>query len=247
MEHMPDQSNPPQSTQTTQHQEDHGRSHRLNPLRAGVLGANDGIVSVAGLVVGVAATTTDRTPIFAAGLAGLVAGAVSMALGEYVSVSTQRDAEGAMLERERVELAEHPEAEFEELVALYESKGLRPDTARRVAVELTEHDAFTTHAEVELGIDPTALTNPWLAAVSSAVSFTLGAILPVATITLVPASWRIPVTAIAVLLALALTGGVAARMGSTPVTRTLRRVVIGGIVALALTYGVGHLAGITGI
>src|SRR5574340_296081 len=145
-----------------------GLAAKLNWLRAGVLGANDGIVSTAGLVVGVAAATTDRSAIFTAGLAGLAAGAVSMALGEYVSVSTQRDTEKAMLHLERRELEETPAEELDELADLYEAKGLSPETARQVAKELTEHDAFAAHAEVELGIDPEELTNPWQAAVSSA-------------------------------------------------------------------------------
>ena len=140
-----------------------------------MLGANDGIVSTAGIVVGVAAATVERGPILTAGIAGLAAGAVSMALGEYVSVSTQRDTERALLRKERRELKEDPEAELDELTALYEAKGLSSATARSAAEELTEHDAFAAHAEVELGIDPEDLTNPWMAAVSSAVSFTVGA------------------------------------------------------------------------
>ena len=137
---------------------------RLNRLRAGVLGANDGIVSVAGLVVGVAGATTDRTAIAVAGLAGLVAGAVSMALGEYVSVSSQRDSERAQLAQERRELREDPEQELAELAGIYEAKGLSPGTARSVAEELTEHDALRAHLEAELGLDPDELTSPWQAA-----------------------------------------------------------------------------------
>ena len=145
-------------------------SSKLNWLRAGVLGANDGIVSTAGIVVGVAAATVARGPILTAGIAGLAAGAVSMALGEYVSVSTQRDTERALLRKERGELREDPSAELDELAALYEAKGLSTATARTVAEELTDHDAFAAHAEVELGIDPDDLTNPWQAALSSALS-----------------------------------------------------------------------------
>ena len=135
-------------------------SGRLNWLRAGVLGANDGIVSTAGLVVGVAGATTSTAPILTAGIAGLVAGAVSMALGEYVSVSSQRDTERALLEKERGELADFPEEEFEELAALYEAKGLSESTARQVALELTEKDAFAVYADIELRPDPDDLTNP---------------------------------------------------------------------------------------
>src|SRR5690242_6661935 len=149
------------------HQVDlHGR---LNWLRAGVLGANDGIVSTAGLVVGVAGATAAAGPILTAGVAGLVAGAVSMALGEYVSVSSQRDTERALLEKERGELAEFPEQELDELTALYQAKGLSGPTARLVAEELTANDPFTAHADAELHIDPDALTNPWHAAGASAI------------------------------------------------------------------------------
>lgn len=215
---------------------------RLNWLRAGVLGANDGIVSVAGIVVGVAAATVDRGTILTAGIAGLAAGAVSMALGEYVSVSTQRDSERAVLEVERRELEEMPEEELAELAAIYEGKGLSPATAWKVAEELTEKDAFTAHAEAELGIDPTELTNPWHAAFSSALSFTLGALLPLLAI-LTPASVRVPVTVIAVLVALALTGAIGARLGEAPVGRATVRVLAGGALAMAITYAVGHLVG----
>ncbi|MGN0121607.1 MAG: VIT1/CCC1 transporter family protein, partial [Rhodococcus sp. (in: high G+C Gram-positive bacteria)] len=151
-----------------------GLASKLNWLRAGVLGANDGIVSTAGLVVGVAAATTDESTILTAGVAGLAAGAVSMALGEYVSVSTQRDTERAALHTERRELAVMPEAELDELAGLLERKGLSAVTARAAAEELTARDPLAAHAEVELGIDPTELANPWVAALSSAVSFTLG-------------------------------------------------------------------------
>lgn len=216
---------------------------KLNWLRAGVLGANDGIVSTAGLVVGVAAATVDRGPILTAGLAGLAAGAVSMALGEYVSVSTQRDTERAMLARERRELRDLPEQELDELANLYEEKGLSAETARTVAVELTEHDAFAAHADVELGIDPDDLTNPWQAAASSAVSFTTGAMLPLLAILLTPADIRIPVTFVAVLVALALTGSISARLGGSSRVRAVTRVVTGGAIAMVVTYTIGQLFG----
>ncbi|GGK69756.1 VIT1/CCC1 transporter family protein [Nocardia camponoti] len=230
-------------TPATHPDEPHAESlaSRLNWLRAGVLGANDGIVSTAGLVVGVAATTTSVRVILAAGIAGLVAGALSMAAGEYISVSTQRDSERALLAKERRELAEEPEAELAELAEIYESKGLSAETARQVAEELTAHDAFTAHAEAELRLDPDALTNPWAAAVSSAISFTSGAILPLLAISLTPAAWRVPVTFIAVLLALALTGSVSAGLGGSSRARAVTRVVVGGAVAMAVTYGIGHL------
>ncbi|MFZ2172810.1 MAG: VIT family protein, partial [Rhodococcus sp. (in: high G+C Gram-positive bacteria)] len=203
----------------------------------------DGIVSTAGLVVGVAAATAERPAIFTAGFAGLAAGAVSMALGEYVSVSTQRDTERALLHKERQELVESPDAELEELAQMYEQKGLRKDTARLVAKELTEHDAFAAHVDVELGIDPHELTNPWQAAGSSALSFTLGAVIPLVAILLPPESLRIPVTFFAVLIALALTGSVSAALGGARRGRATLRVVLGGALAMIVTYGIGQLVG----
>lgn len=216
---------------------------KLNWLRAGVLGANDGIVSVAGIVVGVAAATVDRAPILTAGVAGLAAGALSMALGEYVSVSTQRDTERALLAKERWELTEKPEDEFRELVGLYKAKGLSDATAETVARELTDHDAFAAHIDIELGIDPDELTNPWHAAGSSAIAFTVGAMLPLLTILLLPPSIRIPVTFVAVLIALAITGWVSARLGGADPMRATQRVVIGGALAMAITWAIGHLVG----
>jgi VIT1/CCC1 family predicted Fe2+/Mn2+ transporter len=220
---------------------------RLNWLRAGVLGANDGIVSTAGLVVGVAGATGDRGPIFTAGLAGLVAGAVSMALGEYVSVSSQRDTERTLLAKERRELAEEPAEELHELAELYIAKGLSAPTAQLVAEELTAKDAFAAHADVELGIDPNALTSPWQAAISSAVSFTVGAALPVLAIVLPPASIRVPVTFVVVLLALVLTGSISATVGGSGRRRAVRRIVLGGALAMVVTYGVGQLVGMTSV
>ena len=224
------------------HREGH-RSERIGWLRAAVLGANDGIVSTAGIVVGVAAATVDKAPILTAGVAGLAAGAVSMALGEYVSVSTQRDTERALLRKERRELRDDPAAELDELAALYEAKGLSTVTARTVAEELTDHDAFAAHAEVELGIDPKDLTNPWQAAGSSALAFTIGALLPLIAILVPPTTWRIPVTVVAVLLALMLTGAVSAGLGGAPKGRAVLRNVIGGGLALAITYLIGLLVG----
>jgi VIT1/CCC1 family predicted Fe2+/Mn2+ transporter len=218
-------------------------SSKLNWLRAGVLGANDGIVSTAGIVVGVAAATTMRGPILTAGVAGLVAGAVSMALGEYVSVSTQRDTEQALLNKERGELQDDPGAELDELAALYEAKGLSAATARMVAEELTDHDAFAAHAEVELGIDPEDLTNPWQAALSSALSFTVGALLPLIVVLVLDGAIRIPATIGAVLVALLITGSVSAGLGGAPMRQAIIRNVIGGALALGITWGVGHLVG----
>lgn len=216
---------------------------KLNWLRAGVLGANDGIVSTAGIVVGVAAATAERGPIFTAGMAGLVAGAVSMALGEYVSVSSQRDTERALLAKERRELKEDPAAELDELASLLQGRGLSPSTARTAAEELTDHNAFAAHAIVELGITPGDLSNPWAAAFSSAVAFTVGALLPLVAILLPPTDYRVPVTMFAVLLALAITGVVSARLGGASVGKAVARNVIGGALALGATYAVGHLVG----
>jgi VIT1/CCC1 family predicted Fe2+/Mn2+ transporter len=218
-------------------------SARLNWLRAGVLGANDGIVSTAGIVVGVAAATVARGPIMTAGIAGLAAGAVSMALGEYVSVSAQRDTEQALLRQERRELRADPSAELDELTGLYEAKGLSAATARTVAEELTDHDPLIAHAEVELGFDPSDLTNPWHAALSSALAFSVGALLPLIAILAAPIALRIPVTVAAVLLALVVTGAVSARLGRAPKSRAVLRNFVGGGLALAITYVVGHLVG----
>jgi VIT1/CCC1 family predicted Fe2+/Mn2+ transporter len=219
-----------------------GTSHLLNWLRAAVLGANDGIVSVAGLVMGVAGATTDRNTIAVAGMAGLVAGALSMAAGEYVSVSTQRDTEQALLAKERVELDEEPEEELAELAGIYRGKGLSEETARQVALELTEHDALAAHAEAELGIDPNALTNPWHAAWASMLAFTLGALLPMLMI-LLPVDWRVGATAASVAVALALTGFLSARFTGAVVGRAIARNVAGGVLAMAVTYAIGGLVG----
>jgi VIT1/CCC1 family predicted Fe2+/Mn2+ transporter len=224
-----------------------GLGRRLNWLRAGVLGANDGIVSTAGLVVGVAAATHAVGAILTAGLAGLAAGAVSMALGEYVSVSSQRDTEMALLAKERRELTDLPEAELDELRAIYIAKGASQQTARRVAEELTAHDALAAHADVELGIDPDDLTNPWHAAGSSALAFTLGSILPILAVALPPADLRVPVTFLAVLLALALTGILSAHLGGSRRRKAVIRLVVGGAIAMAVTYAVGHVVGAAGL
>jgi VIT1/CCC1 family predicted Fe2+/Mn2+ transporter len=218
-------------------------SSRLNWLRAGVLGANDGIVSVAGLVVGVAGATTARGPIFTAGVAGLVAGAVSMALGEYVSVSSQRDIECAALAQEQRELSDSPAVELDELAAIYQEKGLSASTARLVAEELSAHDVLTAHMEAELGIDPDELTIPWQAAAASAVSFVSGALLPLLAILLPSPTWRVPVTVVAVLVALAVAGTLSARISAANPRRAVLRVVVGGALGLAVTYGIGHVFG----
>jgi vacuolar iron transporter family protein len=199
------------------------------------------------LVVGVAAATPQMGPIVTAGVAGLVAGAVSMALGEYVSVSSQRDTERALLVKERRELEEMPEAELEELTAIYVAKGASIETARKLAEELTAHDAFAAHVDAELGIDPNALTSPWHAAFSSAVAFTAGSILPILAILMSPAGARIPVTFAVVLLALALTGALSAYLGGARWGPAVIRLVAGGAIAMAVTFGIGQFLGAAGI
>ncbi|MFC7489677.1 MULTISPECIES: VIT1/CCC1 transporter family protein [unclassified Knoellia] len=233
------------TTELIEHDEPHHGNigERLNWLRAAVLGANDGIVSTAGIVIGVAAATTQRSTILTAGLAGLAAGAMSMAVGEYVSVSTQRDTEEALLTKERRELREEPEAELQELAEMYADKGLSAELAHQVAVQLTAHDALAAHAETELGIDPEALTRPWQAAYASFVSFTVGALVPLVAMLLVGVSARVPVTVVAVVAALLGTGWLSARLGSSPVGPAIRRNVVGGVLAMAVTYAIGSLVG----
>ena len=217
--------------------------NRLNWLRAGVLGANDGIVSVAGIVMGVAGATSQRSPVFVAGVAGLVAGALSMAAGEYVSVNAQRDSEQAMLAMEATELEQMPQTELRELVKMYEGKGLSHETAKKVAQELTEHDALAAHADIEFGIDPNQLTNAWHAAFASMVAFTIGGLLPLLAITLTPVSFRVWATVVTVVVALAVAGVIQARLGFSPVGKAVARNVAGGLLAMVVTYVVGSLVG----
>ncbi|MFJ6567346.1 VIT family protein [Streptomyces sp. NPDC091292] len=231
---------------------DHDEAHggglggRLNWLRAAVLGANDGVVSTAGIVVGVAGATGDRGTLLTAGLAGLLAGSMSMAAGEYVSVSTQRDSEKAAIALEKRELREQPEAELQELTGLLEDRGLSHEVAREAAVQLTERDALRAHADVELGIDPDELTNPWHAAWASFLAFTAGALLPLLAIVLPPDVWRLPVTVLSVLAALTLTGYAGARLGAASPRRAIVRNVAGGALAMAVTYGAGAALGAVG-
>lgn len=220
---------------------------KLNWLRAAVLGANDGIVSVAALVVGVAGATESTSFIVTAGVAGLISGTLSMAVGEYVSVSTQRDTENALIAKEKDELANFPAEELAELAHIYETKGLTKETALHVAEELTKHDAFAAHAEAELHIDPNNLTNPWYAAVASGLSFTAGALIPMLAISIPPADFRIAATFIAVIAALMVTGTWSAYEGGANKSRATIRVVLGGALAMAITFGVGKIFGVTGI
>jgi len=226
---------------------ENGIHNRLNWLRAGVLGANDGIVSTAGLVVGVAGATTDDKAILIAGVAGLAAGALSMAAAEYVSVSTQRDSEEALLRKEAKELRDEPEDELAELAGIYADKGLTDELALQVAQQLTAHDALGAHAEAELGIDPDDLSSPWQAAFASLVSFSLGALLPLLTITLGSVSNRVPITFVAVAVALVLTGLLSARLGYAPIRTAVVRNVLGGLFAMAVTFGIGSLLGSAGV
>ncbi|MDR3548879.1 MAG: VIT family protein [Candidatus Pacebacteria bacterium] len=218
-----------------------------NWLRAAVLGANDGIVSIAALIVGVAGASSTTHSIFLVGTAGLLAGALSMSVGEYVSVSSQRDTEKALLEKERFELENFPEEELEELAGLYQKKGLTRETAELVARELMDNDPFAAHADAELGIDPNELTNPTHAAIASAVSFFIGGVIPLIVILVAPAPVRIPVTFVAVLIALVVTGVVSGHVSGASKTNAVWRVVIGGVIAMAITFGVGRLFGVEGV
>lgn len=220
---------------------------RLNGLRAGVLGANDGIVSTAAVVVGVAGATTSTSAILTAGVAAVVGGAISMALGEYVSVSSQRDSERSLIAREERALAEDPEREERALARIIERDGLSPDTARKVAAELSARDPLGAHLRAKLNLDPDDVASPWVAAVASAIAFTIGAVLPMLAILLPPETSRIPVTFVATLLALAVTGTAAAWIGGGSRLRAASRVVLGGALALAATYGIGTLLGTSGV
>ncbi|WP_406265799.1 VIT family protein [Streptomyces sp. NBC_00191] len=233
----------------TPHDEAHGGAlgARLNWLRAAVLGANDGIVSTAGIVVGVAGATDSRATLLTAGLTGLLAGSMSMAAGEYVSVSTQRDSEKAALAVERRELREQPEEELEELTGLLVARGLSQVVAREAAEQLTERDALRAHARVELGIDPDELANPWHAAGASFLAFTVGALLPLLAIVLPPSWLRLPVTVLSVLAALTLTGWWSARLGAASAGPAVLRNVGGGALAMAVTYGAGSVLGAVGV
>lgn len=216
-------------------------------MRAAVLGANDGIVSTAGLVVGVAGATESRDALLTAGLAGLLAGSMSMAAGEYVSVSTQRDSERAALAVVRRRLRERPQAKLEKLTGLLEERGLRRETAGDAARQLTARDAVRAHASVELGIDPDDLTNPWHAAGASFAAFTVGALLPLLAIVLPSAGMRLPVTVVSVLVALVITGFSSARLGAADPRRAMVRNVGGGALAMAVTYAAGALLGAAGV
>ncbi len=212
-------------------------------LRAGVLGANDGLISTASLMVGVAAADSSRSGILVAGVAGLTAGALSMAAGEYVSVSSQLDTERADLELERRELVEAPEDEREELVAIYQARGLSRALAEQVADELSSGDALAVHARDELGIDPDSLADPLQASIVSATSFVLGAIIPILVVLVASATLRVPMTMIVTVVGLVFLGAFAARLGGAPQRPAAIRVFIGGSLALLIALGIGRLTG----
>ncbi len=224
---------------------EHHKSHRAAWLRAAVLGANDGIVSTASLLVGVAAAGSTRDALLTAGFAALVAGAMSMAAGEYVSVSSQRDVERADLEIERQALEDHPEAELRELARIYEARGLSPDTASRVAHELHEHDAFASHVRDELGITDIATARPIQAAWTSALAFVSGAALPLLAAIVAPRGSRIAATVLVAIAALAFLGVLGARAGGANATRAASRVLLWSTLAMAITFAIGKLVGTT--
>lgn len=223
--------------------EPHRVSHlaKLNWLRAGVLGANDGIVSIAALLVGVAAATSNTEAIMIAGVAGVAAGAISMGLGEYVSVSSQRDSELSLIAKEKQELIDQPEVELAELAQIYQHKGLSAATAKIVAQELTDHDPIRAHLEAELNILEAHIVNPWAAALSSMISFFAGALLPFLTVIFAAEELRIPATIVASIIALGATGAAGAYLGGSTMWKSVIRVVIGGAAALAVTFAIGTL------
>ena len=225
------------------HHTERHRTHRIGWLRATVLGANDGIVSTASLLLGVVAAQGEGSSFWVAGVAALVAGAMSMAAGEYVSVYSQADTERADIERERAELHHDAAAEHRELAAIYVGRGLTPALARDVATQLMAHDALAAHSEIELGIEPGHYTNPWSAAIASALSFSVGALVPLLALVLSPKAAIVPVTVVAVIVALIVTGVSSARLGGAPVGRAALRNAAGGLLAMAVTYGIGKLVG----
>lgn len=224
---------------------DEAGSSKLNQLRAAVLGANDGLVSISSIVMGVAGATSDSKSIAIAGLAALIAGALSMAVGEYVSVSSQSDAEKAYIEIEKQDLEQNPEHELEELAREYQKLGLSPKTSHLVAEELTESDALRAHLHVHFNLDPDDINSPWQAAIASLLAFTVGGLVPFLTIVLTPPSMRIAATVAAVVVALIVVGYLSAKAGNASKVRAITRVVVGGLAAMAITYFVGVLFGTT--
>jgi VIT1/CCC1 family predicted Fe2+/Mn2+ transporter len=224
----------------------HSRSG-ITTLGAAVLGANDGIVSVASIIVGVAGASSSSVFIFTAGLSGLVAGALSMGVGEYVSVSSQRDTQKAILHTERQLLNDYPTEERAELAKLYEKKGLSRKTALFVASELSTQDVSAARFDAELGIESNDLNNPWHALIASTISFSVGAAIPLVAVFLTTPPYRIVVTFIAVIIALVTTGLLSARMTESAPARVIRRILIGGLLCMAVTYLIGRLIGGVGV
>jgi VIT1/CCC1 family predicted Fe2+/Mn2+ transporter len=219
------------------------RNDKLNGLRAAVLGANDGVVSTAGLIFGVAGATNNKGAIFTAGLAGLIAGAISMAVGEYVSVSTQRDTERAFIDREKELLESDPKSQLEDLASFYEQKGVSKKTALQFARELSANDPVKAHLEAELKLDEEDLTNPLTAGIASFFSFGLGALIPLVAAVASPDKTRIQITLVAVVVGLFLTGYYSAKFGGANKRAAVIRVLVGGIAAMAVTYAVGRAFG----
>jgi vacuolar iron transporter family protein len=218
-------------------------SSKLNWLRAGVLGANDGIVSTSSIIFGVAGASAPRVTMILAGVAAITAGAMSMAAGEYVSVSSQRDLEEAELARERSEIEANPQCELIELKQMLEERGIDRPLARRVALQLTARDALAAHARLEFGIDPTAVANPWQAALASMLSFTAGGLVPLIAMLLAPRSLEIWICGMSVLTALTATGWISAELGGARRLPAIVRNIFGGLLAMSITYGVGRIAG----
>lgn len=231
-------------TRTSAHPDDPHFVSRMGWLRASVLGANDGIVSVGALIVGVAAADPGGNAILIAGMAGLVGGALSMAMGEYVSVSSQSDTERADIARESAALRDTPEDELHELAAIYESRGMSPGTALQAAREVSRHDALAAHLRDELGLSEVSNANPIQAALASAATFSIAAALPLLAAILAPGGAVIASVIVAVVLALAALGALGAWAGGAPPLRAVLRVVLGGLLALAVTAGIGRLFGI---
>ena len=243
--HAPSADRDPRTSVSRDHSEDRTtRSDRINQLRAGVLGANDGIVSVAGLAVGVAGATTDIRWLLIAGLASLVAGALSMAMGEYVSVSTQRDTDRALIARTRADLAADPAGEHRHLLAALTESGIPDDVVGEVADSMERHDALTAHTRFRHGVEQGTVVSPLSAALASLLSFTLGGTIPLLAILASPPVLRLPATLVAVVVALALLGVVSARLGQADARTATVRTIIGGVLALLVTYGIGAALGV---
>ena len=216
-------------------------NEKANWLRAAVLGSNDGIISIAGLVIGVSEATQSKAAVITAGLAGIIAGAISLGAGEYVSVCSQRDMENALLSKEKSDLIKYPKEEYNDLVLAYEDDGMKPKMAKAVATELTESNAFITHAEVDLHIDPDHLTSPWSSVIASTLSFIIGALIPLSAIMLPVGDFTLIIVSVAVVVALSITGVLTAKLSGASIAKSTLRVVAGGVLAMIVTYLAGYL------